>query len=1041
VLRQYLPVSRILTLLIVLTVVGVGCRLPTAPPTFQVVYDENGATSGSPPVDPNEYHSGQTVIVAAAGTMLRSGYYFTGWNTEADGTGTGYSPGYSFTIGNADIELYASWETYRAVYYDENGADSGTVPADPNQYEQGDTVVVLSHDGSLLRAGFSFVGWDTQADGAGTRYDPGETFTMGADDVTLYARWTSNPTYSVVYHGNGNDGGTVPVDGNLYETGETATVAGPGTLSLTGHYFYGWDTESDGSGTRYDPGDELAIGADDWDLYAVWEPYRTVAYDDNGADGGSAPVDGNLYEEGETATVADAGTLVLTDHYFAGWDTEPAGDGTRYQTGDDLVIGADDVTLYAVWELFKSVVYDGNDSDSGTVPLDTNLYREGDAVVVLNHNGSLARSGCFFVGWDTQADSGGTSYDPGDVFLMGDEDVTLYAVWSPYQTYGVAYDGNGNDSGAAPADPIDYTVGATVTVLGSGSLGLTDHYFDGWNTEAGGAGTAYDPGDSFAMGYEDVVLYAQWEPYRTVSYDGNGNEGGDVPVDATTYEIGDTVVVLGNPGGLFLTGYYLAGWNTEPGGGGEQYSMDDTFTMGVDDVVLYAIWLPFRTVTYDPNDADSGTVPVDSGYYEAGDIVTVLDNSGSLARSGYLFAGWNTATDGSGEHHPVSSTFEMGTEDVTLYARWISTTTPFVSIWQTGNTTGGSSGADQISLPLVAGGTYDCIVDWGDDEQDWITTFDEPSATHAYLSAGEYTVTIYGELGGFSFDGTGDRAKILEITDWGGFGFGNEGSCFDGATNLTVSATDAPDLSGTTTLYRAFAGCSALATVPDIGLWDVSDVTDMSFVFYNSPLFNGDVSDWDVSSATTMDRMFQAASAFNQDIGDWQTDDVTSMVAMFANTDFNQDIGDWDVASVVSFRDMFYYAESFNQDISGWTPLIGSDLSRMFYHATAFDQPIGGWNTSAATTMEYMFALATSFDQDIGTWDVSGVTNMANMFQGAGLSTANYDALLNGWADLPSLQDSVNFHAGSSVYSAAGAPGRAILEGTWGWTITDGGGP
>ena len=77
------------------------------------------------------------------------------------------------------------------------------------------------------------------------------------------------------------------------------------------------------------------------------------------------------------------------------------------------------------------------------------------------------------------------------------------------------------------------------------------------------------------------------------------------------------------------------------------------------------------TVTYDGNNKTSGSVPTDSNSpYEENDEVTVLGNTGSLARTGFTFNGWNTAADGSGIHYDADDTFTMGTSNVTLYAEW-----------------------------------------------------------------------------------------------------------------------------------------------------------------------------------------------------------------------------------------------------------------------------------------------------------------------------------------------------------------------------------
>ncbi len=79
-------------------------------------------------------------------------------------------------------------------------------------------------------------------------------------------------------------------------------------------------------------------------------------------------------------------------------------------------------------------------------------------------------------------------------------------------------------------------------------------------------------------------------PTYRVIYDGNGNDGGDVPEDTMQYKEGDTVTVLGNTGNLVKLNYTFQGWNTEPDRSGSEYNEGDTFVMGTEDVTLYAHW-------------------------------------------------------------------------------------------------------------------------------------------------------------------------------------------------------------------------------------------------------------------------------------------------------------------------------------------------------------------------------------------------------------------------------------------------------------------
>ena len=85
----------------------------------------------------------------------------------------------------------------------------------------------------------------------------------------------------------------------------------------------------------------------------------------------------------------------------------------------------------------------------------------------------------------------------------------------------------------------------------------------------------------------------------------------------------------------------------------------------------------------------------------------------------------------------------------------------------------------------------------------------------------------------------------------------------------------------------------------DISLWDVSNVKNMSYMFYNCENFNCDLSLWDVSNVTNMDHMFYNCKKFNCNISRWDVSNVNNMTSMFRYCkNFKQDLNHWNVSNV-----------------------------------------------------------------------------------------------------------------------------------------------
>jgi len=559
---------------------------------YTVSYDANGA-QGTVPADTSTYIEGAAVtILDNTGGLIRGSETFAGWNTQPDGSGTTYTPGATMTMGRSNVILYSLWSPSFTVAYFANfiaTPSSGAVPVDTNTYVHSSLVTVLGNPGGLEVYGYTFVGWNTKADGTGTLYAGGSAFPVAWANVQLYATWTKDPTYSVVYDASGASG-TVPTDANHYLASETVTVMGnPGGLIKSGYGLAGWSTQAGGAGTLYTPGSTFFMGTQSVTLYADWHTAYTIAFNSNSADQGAVPASQVGIASALLTVPGNTGALTRAGYVFGGWNTQSNGSGTTYLAGSTLTIPAANMTLYALWLPLYSVSYDAN-GGTGTVP-QGGSFLNGTSVTVLANTGPVSRTGYVFAGWNTRADGTGATYQAGASFVMGSGAVVLYALWTPLLN--VIYNANGATSGSVPVDSQTYLPYTSATVFGNiGNLSKTGYQFAGWNTKPDGSGTTYSTNQSVSLGTVNFNLYVLWTPTYTVTYFGNGASGGTVPVDSGAYVAGGAAAVLGNSGTLTLTGKQLVGWNTSADGSGTSWAVGAVMTMGSANRALYAIWAP-----------------------------------------------------------------------------------------------------------------------------------------------------------------------------------------------------------------------------------------------------------------------------------------------------------------------------------------------------------------------------------------------------------------------------------------------------------------
>ena len=653
--------------------------------TYTITYDGNGNSSGSVPSP--TIGAGSVTLAVNSGLLVKVGNHFGAWNTKADGSGLSYPLGSSYTL-TANITLYAMWtpNTY-TITYDANGSTGGVVP---NPTVGSGPVTLATNGGALVKSGNHYGGWNTAADGSGTSYAVGDPYTLSAN-ITLYAIWLPT-TYSVTYVGNGNTGGSVPLDITAYSSGGTVTVSGPNTLVNTGYTFGGWAV---GGLVIYVPGQTFSITGDAV-LTAVWTPnvVYTITYGGNGNSGGTVP--SPTVGSGLVTLAVNSGLLVKSGSNFAGWNTAVDGSGTPYAVGSPYTLIAN-VILYAVWIsggiTNYTITYNGNGFTGGTAPSPTVGLG---SVSLATNSGSLVKNGSIFGGWNTTADGSGIPYAVGSNYNLI-ADITLYAVWHPTSNpmYTITYLGNGYTSGSAPSPTIG--VGSVTLATNSGALGKSGSTFGGWNTTADGSGTPYSVGSNYNL-LADITLYAVWHPVNivyTITYLGNSNTTGVAPLP--TVGAGSVNLAI-NSGPLVKSGSVFGGWNTSASGTGTPYAVGSNYAL-LADVNLFAVWNASSlsyTITYSGNTSTSGVVPtptIGSG------SVTLAANSSPLVKTGSAFNGWNTRADGTGTSYSERSNYNL-TANITLYATWSTSTAYTITYIGNGNT-GGSVPSPTVGSGLV----------------------------------------------------------------------------------------------------------------------------------------------------------------------------------------------------------------------------------------------------------------------------------------------------------------------------------------------------
>ena len=271
-----------------------------------ITFNANGGTGEMAALMANPGYDKQL----SSNTFTREGYTFTGWNTKADGKGTGYADGAIVNF-SADTTLYAQWTQNPVITFDANGGKGimGTQTVNPG-------VSAALPANTFTLADYDFAGWNTKADGTGTAYADKTNITTN-ENVTLYAQWTLHKYHVRWLNWDDSvlqEGDYTCEDWAAWDDWNNDPPSRPEDENYTYKFLNSWtpyDKTKDGWG--FYPHEDV-------DFRAAFKSYKklTVTFDANGGNGTMDTVKIANGYSGEYYTLPECG-FTREGYVFDGW--------------------------------------------------------------------------------------------------------------------------------------------------------------------------------------------------------------------------------------------------------------------------------------------------------------------------------------------------------------------------------------------------------------------------------------------------------------------------------------------------------------------------------------------------------------------------------------------------------------------------------------------------------------------------------------------------------------------------------------------------
>lgn len=728
------------------------------PITYTVKYNGNGNTGGSTASSTHTYDVSKALT---ANGFTKTGHTFAGWNTNTSGTGTNYSNKQSVVnltaTNGATVNLYAKWTPNKyTVTYNANGGTG----APGNQTKTYGVDLTLSST-KPTRSGYTFNGWNTNSGGTGTNYASGGKYTGNAN-LTLYAKWTPIPVYTIAYNANGGTGTM-----SSHTTTSSATIK-DNAFSKTGYTFDGWIVQrndskyyhSDGTGwttattgtRKYNSGESHNFSSASWryesgtsgtllsgnrtfTFIAQWKPVTyTVSYNANGGTG--AP--GNQTKTHGVNLTLSSTKPTRTGYTFNGWNTNSSGTGTNYTSGGTYSANAS-VTLYAKWTPNTYTVkyyLDGVEQ--------TGLRQSCTYGTSYNYKPLPTKTGYTVSGWwsGNSSASKGTQYTPGASFSnltsTNGGTVNRYA-YTDAKSYTVKYFLDGTEQ-TSLRQTCTYGVSYTYKSLPT----KTGYNVTGWwaGSSSSNKGMQYTAGSSFsnltATSGGTVNRYAYSTPITyQVKFNGNGSTSGSMSNQSFTYNVAQNLSTNAFKRTFTVT------YNYNGNGQSNTTAIANATFDGWAKTSTGAKVYSDRQNVINLSSVNGAVVNVYAKWIDAS--VTLP----TPTRTGYVFSGWYTSSS-SGTKVGSGGASYTPSANITLYAHWtpITYTVKYNGNGYTGGSTASSTHTYDVAKNLTANGftrTGYRFVNWNTKADGSGTTYTNQQSVKNLTATNGATINLYAQ--------------------------------------------------------------------------------------------------------------------------------------------------------------------------------------------------------------------------------------------------------------------------------------------------------